>query len=201
MKWTPSGDSPNLLTYGGEAFYFGRILSETEAQIHFEKLLEQVAWRQDEVMIFGKKIITKRKMAWYGDENFNYTYSKMTKTALLWTSELLGLKRRVEEVTGLEFNSCLLNLYHSGEEGMSWHADAEAELGKEPAIASMSLGAERKFVLKHRISKEKVSVQLENGSLFLMKGATQSNWVHSLPKTKKVKESRINLTFRKVLKK
>ena len=201
MKWTPSGDSPNLLTAGGEAFYFGRILSDTEAESYFEKLLEQVAWQQDEVMIFGKKITTKRKMAWYGEEDFDYTYSKMTKTALLFTPELLELKQLVEEVTGLEFNSCLLNLYQSGEEGMSWHSDAEAELGKEPAIASLSLGAERKFVLKHKISKEKVSLLLENGSLLLMKGATQSNWVHSLPKTKKVKEPRINLTFRKILRK
>lgn len=200
MKWTPAGDAPNLLSSGGEAFYFGRVLSEEEAILAFEKLRKEIEWRQDEVMIFGKRITTKRKTAWYGEENFRYTYSKMTKTALLWTPQLLGLKQRVEEISGESFNSCLLNLYESGEEGMSWHSDAEAELGKDPAIASLSLGAERKFVLKHKESKEKVSLQLENGSLLLMKAATQKNWVHSLPKTKKVQEPRINLTFRKIIK-
>ena len=200
MKWIPSGNGSNLLTADGEAYYFGKIFSEVEAEDYLEKLFNKIQWRQDEVMIFGKKITTKRKMAWYGDEKFEYTYSKMTRTAQLWNEQLLQLKQRVEEVTGLEFNSCLLNLYHSGEEGMSWHSDAEAELGKQPSIASLSLGAERKFVLKHRESKEKISLLLENGSLLLMKGATQTNWVHSLPKTKRVKEPRINLTFRKILK-
>lgn len=200
MKWTPAGDVPNLLSSGGEAFYFGRVLSEEEAILAFEKLRKEIEWRQDEVMIFGKRITTKRKTAWYGEENFRYTYSKMTKTALLWTPQLLKLKQLVEEITKEDFNSCLLNLYESGEEGMSWHSDAEAELGKDPAIASLSLGAERKFVLKHKESKEKVSLQLENGSLLLMKAATQKNWVHSLPKTKKVQEPRINLTFRKIIK-
>ena len=201
MKWTPSGNGPNLLTADGEAYYFGKILSEVEAEDFFKKLFHEIEWRQDEVMIFGKKITTKRKMAWYGEEKFDYTYSKMTRTAKSWDEQLLQLKQRVEEVTGLEFNSCLLNLYHSGEEGMSWHSDAEAELGKQPSIASLSLGAERKFVLKHRESKEKISLLLENGSLLLMKGATQRHWIHSLPKMKRVKEPRINLTFRKILKK
>ncbi|HER40872.1 MAG TPA: alpha-ketoglutarate-dependent dioxygenase AlkB, partial [Salinimicrobium catena] len=164
------------------------------------KLLEQVEWKHDEVMIFGKRITTARKTAWYGDEEFEYTYSKMTKKAEVWIPVLLPLRERVEEVTGLQFNSCLLNLYHSGEEGMSWHTDAEAELGKQPAIASVSLGVQRRFVFKHKTSAGKIELQLEPGSLLLMAGETQQYWLHSLPKSKKIKEARINLTFRNIKK-
>ncbi|MGB7785549.1 MAG: alpha-ketoglutarate-dependent dioxygenase AlkB [Salinimicrobium sp.] len=190
----------NLLPREGEVLYFGKIMSAAEADHHFQQLLETSEWQQDEVIIFGKRIVTKRETAWYGEEEFEYTYSKITRKAKLWTPQLLELKQLVERETGLEFNSCLLNLYHSGEEGMSWHADAEAELGKQPAIASVSLGAERKFMLKHKASGEKVSLQLENGSLLLMQGETQRYWLHSLPKTKKVQAPRINLTFRNIKK-
>ena len=190
----------NLLPSEGEVYYFGNILSSAEADRYFQKLLDTIAWKQDEVIIFGKRIVTKRKTGWYGDKEFEYTYSKVTKKARLWTSALLELKQLVEQETELEFNSCLLNLYHSGEEGMSWHSDAEAELGEQPAIASLSLGAERKFMLKHKASGEKVSLNLANGSLLLMQGETQRYWVHSLPKTKKVQAPRINLTFRNIKK-
>ncbi len=190
----------NLLPVNGEAFYFGKIFSEAEAEKLFEELFEKAEWQHDEVMIFGKKITTGRKTAWYGEKEFEYTYSKMTKKARLWIPELLPMKEKVEGVTGLQFNSCLLNLYHSGEEGMGWHSDAEAELGKQPAIASVSLGAQRKFVLKNKASAEKIELQLEPGSLLLMAGETQQHWLHSLPKTKKVKEPRINLTFRNIKK-
>ncbi|MDX1752203.1 MAG: alpha-ketoglutarate-dependent dioxygenase AlkB [Salinimicrobium sediminis] len=190
----------NLLPLEGEAYYFGKIFSEAQAEVHFKNLLEQVQWQHDEVMIYGKRIVTQRKTAWYGEEEYEYTYSKMTKKARLWIPELLPVKQKVEEVTGLTFNSCLLNLYQSGEEGMSWHSDAEAELGKHPAIASVSLGVQRKFVLKHKASAEKIELQLEPGSLLLMAGETQQHWQHSLPKTKKVKEPRINLTFRNIKK-
>ncbi|MFD2516557.1 alpha-ketoglutarate-dependent dioxygenase AlkB family protein [Salinimicrobium flavum] len=190
----------NLLPEGGEAFYFGKILEEKEADDFFKQLYDKVEWTQDEVIIFGKRIVTKRETAWYGATDFDYTYSKITRKARLWLPELVSLRDLVKDITGYEFNSCLLNLYHSGEEGMSWHSDAEAELGKDPVIASLSLGAERKFVLKNKISKEKVSVVLEPGSLLLMQGETQKNWLHSLPKTKKVHEPRINLTFREIKK-
>lgn len=190
----------NLIPHDGEVIYFGKILEKDMADFYFERLMKTIAWEQDEVIIFGKKIVTKRKTGWYGEKEFEYTYSKITRKARLWTPELRELKNLVEQRTGLEFNSCLLNLYHSGEEGMSWHSDAEAELGKNPAIASVSLGAERKFALKHKTSKEKVSVELGHGSLLLMKGETQINWLHSLPKTKKIKDPRINLTFRKIIK-
>lgn len=194
-----NSDNINLLFGKGEAYYFGKLLNSRKTSHYFTRLMDTIDWQQDEVIIFGKRIVTKRMTGWYGEREFDYTYSKITRKAQLWTPELAELRDLVEKKTGLEFNSCLLNLYQSGEEGMSWHSDAEAELGKEPAIASLSLGAERRFVLKNKASGDKVTVELENGSLLLMKGQTQQYWLHSLPKTKKVKEPRINLTFRKIV--
>ena len=149
--------------------------------------------------MFGKTIITKRKVAWYGDQPYEYTYSHVTKSALPWTPALQRIKNKVEEVSCDTYNSCLLNLYHDGSEGMSWHSDDEKELKPEGAIASVSLGAERKFVLKHKQSAEKVEVFLHHGSLLVMKGETQTHWVHRLPPTKKVNTPRINLTFRTII--
>ena len=188
----------NLLPQDGEAFYFGRIFSEEEATHYFEVLFNSIDWKQDEIVIFGKKIITKRKVAWYGDIGLEYTYSKITKKALPWTPELLKLKEIVEQKSGETFNSCLLNLYHSGEEGMGWHSDAEKDLKKNAAIASVSLGAERKFAFKHKESKETISINLENGSLLIMKSTTQTHWLHRLPPMKKILNPRINLTFRTI---
>lgn len=188
----------NLLPADGTVFYYGSILDPEAAALHFAQLFKTVAWKQEEVIIFGKLHVTRRKTAWYGDEPYIYTYSRSSKKALPWTRELLQLKTLIENTTGYRFNSCLLNLYHSGEEGMSWHSDNEKELGRHPVIASLSLGAERKFSLKHRVTKEKVYVVLENGSLLLMKDATQEYWLHAMPKSKKVKEPRINLTFRNI---
>src|SRR5690606_23265469 len=157
-----------------------------------------IEWRNDEAVIFGKKIITKRKVAWYGEKPFAYTYSNSTKHALPWTKELLELKTIIEKETGETFNSCLLNLYHNGEEGMAWHSDAEKDLKKNGAIASMSFGAERKFMFKHKATGETISLILAHGSLLLMAGTTQTNWLHRLPPTKLIRTPRINLTFRTI---
>jgi alkylated DNA repair dioxygenase AlkB len=161
-------------------------------------LFKNIQWENDKAIIFGKLIITKRKVAWYGDKPFDYAYSKTTKSALPWTKELLEVKELIEKKSGETFNSCLLNLYHSGQEGMTWHSDDEEALKKNGAIASISFGADRKFSFKHKVSKQTVSVFLEKGSLLIMKGTTQKNWFHSLPPTKKVKIPRINLTFRTI---
>ena len=161
-------------------------------------MLDNIEWENDKAIIFGKLIITKRKVAWYADQPFDYTYSKTTKSALPWTKELAELKEIIEQETGETFNSCLLNLYHSGEEGMAWHSDGEKDLKKNGAIASLSFGADRKFSFKHKTTKQTVSVFLEKGSLLVMKGTTQTNWLHRLPPTKKVKTPRINLTFRTI---
>lgn len=189
----------NLLPQDGIVNYYGRIFSDEEARFYLEKLLGNIEWKNDEAIIYGKHIITKRKAAWYGDSNYSYTYSNTTKHALPWTEELIILKERVEEITQAKFNSCLLNLYHDGNEGMAWHSDDEKSLGKNTSIASLSFGAERKFSLKHKLTKETISLALESGSLLVMKGSTQTHWQHSLPKTTKVKNPRVNLTFRTIV--
>ncbi|MCX2481266.1 alpha-ketoglutarate-dependent dioxygenase AlkB [Pedobacter sp. MC2016-15] len=199
MNLFNTGGTANLLPYDGESYYYGKIMSDTDAQYYLQKLLDDIAWKNDEAVIFGRHIITKRKVAWYGDSDYSYTYSNITKQALEWTPELLALKQLTEQKTGTAFNSCLLNLYHDGNEGMAWHSDDEKSLGKNTSIASLSFGAERKFAFKHRESKHTLSLMLESGSLLLMKGATQSNWLHQLPKTTKVTRPRINLTFRTMI--
>ena len=190
----------NLLPYDGTVNYYGPIVSSQEAKYYFDQLINNIEWKNDEVFIFGKHIITQRKVAWYADAGLSYTYSKVTKAGLVWTNELLKLKSLTEKLTGETFNSCLLNLYHRGEEGMGWHSDDEKELGKNMAIASLSFGADRKFSFKHKEDKQTLSLLLENGSLLLMKDETQQKWLHSLPKTKRITEPRINLTFRTIVK-
>ena len=191
----------NLLPRDGTVRYFGKILNEKDAIHYLNVLLNKIEWKNDEAIIFGKKIITKRKVAWYGEKPFQYTYSKTTKMALPWTTELLELKSKVEQESGETFNSCLLNLYHDGSEGMAWHSDGEKDLKKNGAIASVSFGSERKFAFKHKETKEKVELVLEHGSLLIMKDATQTHWLHRLPPTTKSKTPRVNLTFRTIVEK
>jgi alkylated DNA repair dioxygenase AlkB len=186
----------NLLPFDGEVNYYGSVMNTKQSEYYFDQLLQNIQWENDKAIIFGKLIITKRKVAWYGDKPFEYTYSKTTKSALPWTKELLELKEIIENKTGEKFNSCLLNLYHNGDEGMAWHSDGEKDLKKNGAVGSLSFGAERKFSFKHKKTKQTLSVYLEKGSLLVMKGTTQINWLHRLPPTKKVKKPRINLTFR-----
>jgi alkylated DNA repair dioxygenase AlkB len=189
----------NILNTDGTVNYYGKILlSSEEANRYFDLLMQNTQWEKDEVIIFGKRITTKRKVAWYGDSEYLYTYSNTTKRALAWTKELSELKQIVEEYAEIKFNSCLLNLYHNGNEGMGWHSDDEESLGKNNTIASLSFGAERKFSFKHKQTKQIVSLVLEDGSLLIMKDATQSNWLHSLPKSKNITQPRINLTFRTI---
>ncbi len=189
----------NLLPSGGIVNYYGKLFTHKDANNYLDSLLNTIEWKNDEAVIFGKHIITKRKVAWYGDNNFDYTYSNTTKQALGWTKELLELKTIIEKQTGEHFNSCLLNLYHNGDEGMAWHSDAEKDLKKNGAIASLSFGAERKFAFKHKQSKETVSLILEHGSLLVMKDTTQTNWLHRLPPTKLITKPRVNLTFRTIV--
>jgi alkylated DNA repair dioxygenase AlkB len=195
----PSDPSLNLLPGDGIVNYYGKLMSAIEASEMAQALLDRIEWRNDEAVIYGKRIITKRKVAWYGEEAFSYTYSNTTKTALPWTPELLFLKNLAEKHSGETYNSCLLNLYHDGSEGMAWHSDGEKDLRKNGAIASLSFGAERKFCFKHKKSGEKIDVFLEAGSLLVMKGETQTHWVHRLPPTTKVHQPRINLTFRTIV--
>jgi alkylated DNA repair dioxygenase AlkB len=189
----------NRLPKDGVVNYYGKVLASKEADQYFDLLMQNILWENDEVIIFSKHIITKRKTAWYGDSDYSYTYSNTTKQALAWTKELSHLKQIVEEVAETKFNSCLLNLYHNGNEGMGWHSDDEKSLGKNNTIASLSFGAERNFSFKHKHTKQIVSFVLEHGSLLIMKDTTQTNWLHSLPKSKSVTRPRINLTFRTIV--
>ncbi len=188
----------NRLPYQGEVFFYGRLFDLAEAEHYYFRLLNEVDWKHDEAIIFGKHITTKRKVAWYADKHYTYGYSKIVRKANLWTILLLELKQIVEQYTGESYNSCLLNLYHNGTEGMAWHSDDEKEIRKGGSIASLSFGATRKFVLKHNKTKEKVTFNLCTGELLEMKRDTQMFWKHTIPKTKKVHSPRINLTFRQM---
>lgn len=199
MNLFASDPMANLLPYDGAVNYHGPILSHGEAERYFDALLANVPWKNDEAVIFGKRIIMARQVAWYGDSDYSYAYSGTTKRALLWNAELFTLKGIVERISGSRFNSCLLNLYHDGSEGMAWHSDDEKSLGNNTAIASLSLGAARKFSFKHKRTLETVSLILEDGSLLVMRDATQTHWLHRLPKSKKVTAPRINLTFRTIV--
>lgn len=188
----------NILPFDGITNYHGIILDKKQCDFYYQNLMKNIHWKNDEAIIFGKLITTKRKVAWYGESEFSYSYSKITKTATIFTKELLALKSIVEEQSGETYNSCLLNLYNSGDEGMAYHSDGEKMLKKNGAIASLSLGAERKFSFKHKTNKQRIDIILENGSLLVMKKGTQTNWLHRLPPTKKVNSPRINLTFRTI---
>lgn len=195
---TNDGFPINILPADGITEYYGKIFSAEESQKFYDYLLKEIPWENDEAVIFGKLILTKRKVAWFGEKSFEYTYSKRTKLAKFWTPELLELKTRCEEISGETYNSCLLNLYHDGSEGMAYHSDGEKDLKKHGDIASLTFGAERKFLFKHKTTNEKIEIFLENGSLLVMKDTTQENWSHRLPPTTKVKTPRINLTFRTI---
>lgn len=188
----------NIISQDGDVNYYGEIISQIESDFYFTTLFTEIDWRYDQAVILGKHIETKRKVAWYADKPFSYTYSNITKYALPWTNTLQALKVLVENKTGEKYNSCLLNLYHDGSEGMAWHSDGEQDLKKNGAIASLSFGAMRKFAFKHKQSKQVVSLNLKAGSLLVMKGDTQQHWLHRLPPTKKVRDARINLTFRSI---
>ena len=189
----------NLLPYDGEALYWKSVFSSTLSNNCYTNLMNEINWKHDELTMFGRHIITKRMVAWYGDQALAYKYSNKTKIAMLWTPGLKLIKEQIELISGHTYNSCLLNLYHNGEEGMGWHSDNEKQLKENGAIASVSFGASRKFTMKHKATKEKISLELDSGSLLLMSGSIQKHWLHSLPLSKKIKEARINLTFRTII--
>lgn len=193
----------NLLPGDGIVNDYGLVFSTAESDSLLVTLLSDIPWCHDEVVIHGKRIVTARQVAWYGDADFSYTYSGITRTARPWTGTLLSIKARVEErmlsVSPTTFNCCLLNLYSNGNEGMSWHSDDEKELGPDTVIASVSFGATRKFAFKHKRTKEKRELMLQHGQLIVMRGATQSHWLHAIMKSARVHEPRVNLTFRTML--
>ncbi|MBK6576499.1 MAG: alpha-ketoglutarate-dependent dioxygenase AlkB [Sandaracinaceae bacterium] len=196
---TDAEPARNLLPADGEVYDHGRVYGDDEALALFSALLDEVAWQHDELVIAGKRLVTARQVAWYGDREEAYRYSGSTKVARPWTPLLLAVRQRVEAAVGSTFNACLLNLYRNGDEGMSWHSDDEGALGRTPTIASLSLGARRRFDLRHKADRRKVSLVLDSGQLVVMAGVTQRHWEHALPKTKQVRTPRINLTFRTII--
>jgi alkylated DNA repair dioxygenase AlkB len=192
-------DFPNIINKDGQAHYFGIIINAKENHKYFNQLLHKIEWKNENLIMFGKEITTKRKVAFYADSSINYTYSNKTKKGLEWNALLLEIKQIVTTYTGSNYNACLLNLYHDGNEAMGWHCDNEKEIIPNSSIASVSFGAERKFAIKHKTSKESHSIILQNGSLLEMLGSFQKNWLHCMPKSKKINNSRINLTFRQMI--
>ena len=170
-----------------------------EASQLLDALIADIEWRQEEVLIFGQRRSVPRLVAWHGDPGASYTYSGTPHDPLPWTQPLEQIRSRLFDLTGSRFNSVLLNLYRNGRDGMGWHADDEPELGRDPVIASVSLGAPRRFCFRHRRDRTlKLDLTLSHGSLLLMSGATQHHWVHALPKTSLPTDRRLNLTFRTV---
>ena len=197
--YTPDPQA-NLLPADGIVNDYGVIFSLAEADACLKTLLHDIPWQHDEALIYGKHITTARQVAWYGDAGFAYRYSGVTRRALAWTPFLLHLKHAVEQplqaVSPTVFNSCLLNRYRNGQEGMAWHSDDEAELGRNTVIASLSFGATRKFALRHRHSQQKRELMLQHGQLIVMRGETQCHWQHAIMKSSRIEEERVNLTFR-----
>lgn len=192
----------NLLPYDGIVNDLGQVIDEP--QVLYQQLLTELPWHSDKVTLFGKTHITARQIVWMGEDATVYQYSGHHRRAIAWSESVFHVKQLVEDKLAkigvmVDFNTCLLNHYPSGAEGMGYHADDEPELGAQPIIASVSLGVERKFVLKHKNSKTKVELLLQSGQLIVMRGDTQRYWKHTITKTKTVKQGRISLTFRQML--
>lgn len=188
----------NLLPKDGCIHYHPGFIGATNSTKLMDQLQQSLQWDADQLMMFGKLVITRRKVAWVGDPNCAYTYSGVKKQPQAWTPALLAIKSQIEELAQADFNSCLLNFYHDGTDGMGWHSDDEKELNAQSPIASLSLGAPRKFAFKHKQDKSTTSLFLENGSALIMHAPTQQFWQHALLKTKTIHTPRINLTFRKI---
>jgi alkylated DNA repair dioxygenase AlkB len=187
----------NLLPQDGEVYLVEKALCPAEADQALERLIDRIDWRQEQASLFGRNIPLPRLTAWYGDHG--YSYSGIDHAPATFTRDVLALKRSIERLTGTRFNSVLINLYRNGQDSMGWHSDDEPSLGHEPEIASLSLGATRRFHLKHRTADTRLSLDLSHGSCLIMRGRCQAAWRHQVPKTKKPVGARINLTFRKIV--
>jgi len=187
----------NLELPDSDIAYYPNFLKEEDACSYFNVLRDVIPWQQDDITIFGKTYPQPRLTALYGNNGKTYSYSNITMTPLEFTPELLKIKSEIEKEAGVEFSTCLLNYYRDGKDSNGWHSDDEKELGQNPVIASLSLGAERFFHLRHKQDKAiKHKVLLEHGSLLLMQGQTQHHWHHQIAKTARKIGERINLTFR-----
>lgn len=200
MNLVPATSGFRLDLKGGDCCLVDGAITPEDGTLLLDSLLHHVSWVQPEISMFGRRYRSPRLAAWYGDAGAVYRYSGLVNRPLPWREELLALKARLEERFVARFNSVLLNLYRDGSDSMGWHADDEPELGAEPCIVSVSLGGTRRFRLRHRFDPavKPVSVDLVHGSVLIMRGRTQHNWKHALPRTRKPVGPRINLTFRYV---
>jgi alkylated DNA repair dioxygenase AlkB len=183
-----------------EVIFYPNLFEPQESDCLFQVLRDEIIWRQDKIKLYGKEMDLPRKIAWYGDRNKSYTFSRIRLEPLPWTQTLLAIKERIETIAKVEFNSVLLNFYRDGKDSNAWHTDDEPELGKNPTIASVSFGGTRRFMFRYKQDKNlKTELQLTHGSFLLMSGTTQHFWQHQIPKTAKNVAPRINLTFRKII--
>lgn len=194
-----SGSNPKeglTVIENGEYIFFQNFFSKAESDLLLKGLRNNIVWKQESMNMYGKRIDFPRLTAWYGNNDKPYSFSGITLQPLPWSSEILIIKNKIEPIAKTEFNSVLLNLYRDGNDSISWHTDAEKELGLNPVIASVNFGATRKFQLRHIKTKEKLEIELTHGSLLIMQGELQHFWQHQVPKTSKPVVERINLTFR-----
>jgi alkylated DNA repair dioxygenase AlkB len=195
--WT---QAKNILPHGGEVYLFDPFFTARESEEIFAELLKNIEWKQEYMTIYGRQVNLPRLTAWYGNEGKCYRYSGIFNKPLSWTDILLDIKQFVEDRLDLDFNSALLNLYRNQTDSIGWHSDNEPELGINPVIASLSFGGSRIFQFRHKkLLKEKVSENLQSGSLLIMQGDTQTHWLHRLSKSTGYREPRINITFRKII--
>lgn len=188
----------DILPFDGHAILYPDLWGAQEASAIFERLKNEVEWQQPEVVVFGRRVLQPRLTAWFGDDGCSYTYSGATLNPVKWTPLLTDIRRRCEEISKTSFNSVLLNLYRGGNDAVSWHSDDEPALGPQPVIASVSLGATRRFDMRHRESGLTIKTNLVDGSLLVMSGKSQSHWKHQVPRTSKDVGARINMTFRRI---
>ena len=200
IKKSQRNNKVEIITIDGYVSLYENLFDPEESKHLLLELLNNITWQQKNIKRFGQSIPLPRLTAWYGDAGKSYTYSGITMNPLIWTRPLLRIKNKIEKITKHRFNSVLLNQYRHGKDSVAWHSDDEPELGKEPIIASVSFGATRQFMLKHKskAEKEPITLNLTSGSLLLMKGKTQECWLHQVPKTRNEVAPRINLTFRKI---
>jgi len=188
-----------VLPHDGSAVLHEAFLDPGDADAAFHRLREHLPWESHDIVVFGRRHREPRLSTWHADDGISYTYSGLRRTALPFDPVLDDLRHRCAAAAGAPFNSVLVNLYRDGSDGVGWHADDEASNGREPVIASLSLGATRRFDLRHRGDGTRASVDLGSGSLLVMSGLSQHCWVHQVAKTRKPVGPRINLTFRRVV--
>ena len=182
-----------------DILHFHGLFGSSDADDLFARLKTEIQWQQEKIKLYGQVHDLPRLTAWYGDPDKAYTYSGIAVDSRPWIQPLLEIKEKIEEVSGVTFNSVLLNRYRNGADSVSWHADDERELGKNPVIGSVSFGEVRPFQLKHKTKDDKTKILLGHGSYLLMQGPTQHYWLHQIPKSKKMLSERINLTFRRIV--